>query len=78
MSLATLKTTLEGLTGKQKRMFNQVCTSKLYNEATASLTTAEQDEVDAAQDEVNNLSSNDLEDLIVMLASTRKLSKRPC
>lgn len=78
MSLTVLKTTLEGLSSKQKKVFNQSCTSKLYNESNATLTTPEKVVVDDAVDAVDNLSSNDLNDLIVMLASGKKLSKRPC
>ena len=78
MSLTILKATLEGFSGKQKRVFNQSCTSKLYTELNATLTAPEKVIVDDAVDAVDSLSGNDLEDLIVILASDRKLSKRPC
>ena len=78
MNLIDIKNLIEGFTGAQKRNFNKTCNSKIYTEGTPTLTQQEEDDVNDAINSVEALSTNDLADLIGMLVSSKKLSKRPC
>lgn len=73
-----LKDTIEGLSGAQKRIFNQNCISKIYDESTPMISLSDQLEAEECAVEVDNLSNNDLSDLNNTLSSARKLSGRPC
>ena len=76
--MTTLKDTIEGFTKNQIKNFNQICSSKIYNEAEAEITEAELAEVEAAASEVEEVTEVELEDLTVSLSASEKLSKRPC
>lgn len=75
--MSTLSEIIDSFSEAQKQRFNQTCTSKIYENGSLPMATADEEAADDAAAEVNNLSSGDLENLIDNL-TTVNLAGRPC
>lgn len=78
MTLTEIKDAINGLSAAQIKIFNQICSSKLYDESSPVIDPTPQEYAEDLAAEVNELSTGDLGDLNGTLNASRKLSQRPC
>ena len=78
MTIAQIADKITSFSSSQKKIFNQIAPTKIYNESSATITTAEQTEVTDTEVAIADISDTDLDNLNELLSKTKKLSKRPC
>ena len=67
MTILEIKDAIISFSKDQKKVFNQSAETKIYNESSATITTAEQTEVDDTIIAIADLSNSELDNLIEAL-----------